>query len=67
MNFIHDEVKKTQSPIKNFVSFKLLKFEQRDEMSQIFQSWSGTSLVKIEKFDFDIEKLWDQRLRFMFK
>jgi len=39
LNFIHDE-KKVVTPLKKLVNLKLLKFEERDELSEIIQSWS---------------------------
>jgi hypothetical protein len=40
LNFIHAE-KSITTPLQHFVNLKLLKFEERDELSEIIQSWSS--------------------------
>jgi hypothetical protein len=36
-------------------------------MSEILQSWSSYFLIISDKIEYDIAKLHDQRLRYMFK
>ena len=59
LNFIHDE-KKVVTPLKSFVNLKLLKFEDRDDLSEIVQSWS----IKVPM---DMEKQRENKLRYMLK
>lgn len=59
LNLIHDE-KKVLTPLKKLVNLKLLRFEERDELSEIIQSWSM-------KVPLDIEKLRDNKLRYLYK
>ena len=44
LNFIHGE-KQIITPLQKFVNLKLLKFEERDEMSEFIQSWSSNLLI----------------------
>lgn len=59
LNFIHEE-KKTMTVLKQIVDLKYIKFEERDEMSEIISAW------KIN-VSFEIEKYRDQRLRYHYK
>lgn len=51
---------KCQLPIKGLVDFSLLKYKERDDLCDIFKSWSS-------KVPFNMEELRDTRLRFHFK
>lgn len=46
--------------MKQFVNLKLLRFEERDDLSEIIQSWSM-------KVPLDMEKLRDNKLRYLYK
>ena len=59
LNFIHDE-KAIVTPLKQLVSLKLLRFEERDELSEIIQGWSM-------KVPLDMDKLRDNKLRYLYK
>lgn len=67
LNFIHSEKKNNNTPLNKFVSLKMLKFQEIDELSEFVQSWSSKISIYLGKVEFDIEKLRDQRLRYLFK
>ena len=48
------------TPLKQLVSLKLLRFEERDELSEIIQGWSM-------KVPLDMDKLRDNKLRYLYK
>lgn len=59
LNLIHDEPK-TVTVLRQLVEFKHMKGEERDDLSEIVQSWNIT-------VPFEMEKLRDQRLRYLYK
>lgn len=52
--------KRCKTAVGKMVDLSLLKFKERDELEDVFKSWSS-------KVPFDIEKYRDQRLRYHYK
>ncbi|KAL4428975.1 hypothetical protein ABPG74_011171 [Tetrahymena malaccensis] len=60
LNLIAEETKKTRTPLEQIFDFKEVKFKERDELSDIVNSWHS-------KIPFTMEKHRDQRLRYHYK